>query len=166
MALTTASQAPQQPLQHLTKLHRGVQKSRDKKHSARKWPSMAPSALNTTIAKDCGCIAQPKVVPMQLLSVPISALHTTATWQRAEIVRPTKQPCSASIVSCIWTATINNSECRVEGDSLLAQPVQIVVHYKFMVWKGHIIHTAHGVHFGLDALNIKNPTHKHSLQRL
>lgn len=134
MALTTASQAPQQPLQHLTKLHRGVQKSRGKKHSARKWPSMVPSTLNTTTAKDCRCIAQPKAVPMQLLSVPISALHT-ATWQRALIVRRTKQPCSASIVSSTWTVTISN----LEGHSLLAQPVQMVVHYKFMVWKGHII---------------------------
>lgn len=33
MALTTASQALQQPLQHSTKLNRGAQKSTDKKHS-------------------------------------------------------------------------------------------------------------------------------------
>lgn len=58
-------------------------------------PEGALSTLNTTVAEGCGCITQPEVVPMRLLSVPLSTSQTKATSQRAQIVRPTKQLYSA-----------------------------------------------------------------------
>lgn len=75
MALTTASQAPQQPLQHSSKLHH--QKSGDRNtvsESGHHW-LRALSVLSAS-AKNCVCTAQPKVAPMLLLSVPTRALHT------------------------------------------------------------------------------------------
>lgn len=70
MALTAAPRAPQHPTCFTPQ--RGMT---DRKHSSR-VAVQATSTLHTTTAEGCGCAAELKVGPMQLLSVSLSASLT------------------------------------------------------------------------------------------